>query len=126
MADGTVITLPRYPSKPVVLTLDTVKSTYVRFNVEVKRRTPDLKVTVYYSTNSNLTVYKHTGKSVLTEFDETTFEHVIDGLSAQTKYYYFVETVSNGINLYTQTASFTTSQSLVDEGIDLNPENGNM
>jgi hypothetical protein len=126
LSDGTVITMPRHPVDAVTITLGDITETTAAFDGRVNRKTPDLKVTVYYSTSSNLTVYKHTGSKSVTEFNSNTFTLTLNGLTADTKYYYFVETVSNGVNSYSSTASFRTESVQDDEGVDMDPSDGNM
>ena len=94
------------------------------FNGNVNRHSLDLKVTVYYSTNSGLTVYKHTGEKSFTDFNGDTFSLKLTNLTAQTKFYYFIETVSNGVTSYSDVLSFTTGtpDSYVDWGEGENVE----
>lgn len=124
LADGTVITIPRHPADAVELTLGVVTGYTATFNGTVNRHSLDLKVTVYYSTNSGLTVYKHTGEKSFTDFNGDTFSLKLTNLTAQTKFYYFIETVSNGVTSYSDVLSFTTGtpDSYVDWGEGENVE----
>ena len=108
LADGTAITIPKATASPVTVTLGEVGETSVTFNGTVHKKSLDLKVTVYYSTSSDLTVYKNDGSVSLTEFNDDMFTLELTGLARETKYYYFVETIYNGTGIYSAVDSFTT------------------
>ena len=126
LADGTVITIPRHPAEAVTMALGTITTNSALFNGTVNRNSPDLKVTLYYSLNSDLTVYKNAGHKSITDFGSGNFSLMLSSLNSNTTYYYFIETVSNGVNSYTKTASFKTGAEEDEEGTDMNPESGNM
>ena len=108
LADGTAITIPKATASPVTVTLGEVGETSVTFNGTVHKKSLDLKVTVYYSTSSNLSVYKNDGNCYRTEFNGDIFTLELTGLARETKYYYFVETIYNGTGIYSAVDSFTT------------------
>ena len=118
LADGTEIKIPKYSAVAATLALDNVTGFTATFNGEVVRNTMDLKVTVYYGTTDNLTVYKNKGSVSLTEFDGSTFTLKLTGLAANTTYYYFSEVISNGTATFSEIASFRTGEedSYVDWG----------
>ena len=126
MSDGSVISIPRTLPDAVTISLQDVTANSAIFSGIVNRNTPDLKVTVYYGLNSNISVYKNTGSKSITDFGTGTFTLSLSGLNSNTRYYYFTEIVSNGVNTYSQVASFTTDADNFDEGVDMNPEIGNM
>ena len=126
LSDGSLITLQKHPADAVTVTLGQITTNSALFNGKVNRSTPDLKVTVYYSTSSTLTVYKNAGKKSVTDFGAGTFSILLSGLNPDTVYYYFIETTSRGINHYSQTGAFKTEPVYDDEGTDMNPESGNM
>jgi hypothetical protein len=98
--------------------LDNVTGFTATFNGEVIRHSLDLKVTVYYSTTDNLTVYKHTGKTSVTEFNGDTFTLRLTELAANTTYYYFTEVICDGTATFSEISSFRTGKedSYVDWG----------
>ena len=118
LADGTTITIPRTPPVAATLTLDKVTGFTATFNGTVNKTSRDLKVTVYYSTTDNLTVYKHKGKVSVTEFNGDTFTLKLTELAAETTYYYFTEVICNGVVKFTEVDSFRTGKadSYVDWG----------
>ena len=118
LADGTTITIPRTPPVAATLTLDKVTGFTATFNGTVNKTSRDLKVTVYYSTTDNLTVYKHKAKVSVTEFNGDTFTLKLTELAAETTYYYFTEVICNGVVKFTEVDSFRTGKadSYVDWG----------
>ena len=110
LADGTEIKIPKYSAVAATLVLDNVTGFTATFNGEVVRNTMDLKVTVYYGTTDNLTVYKNKGSVSVTEFDGSTFTLKLTGLAANTTYYYFSEVISNGTATFSGIASFRTGE----------------
>jgi hypothetical protein len=118
LANGTQIDVPRFPADAVTMSLGAVTGYTATFNGIVNRSSLDLKVTVYYSTNSQLTVYKNTGKTSVTEFNGNSFILKLTGLNANTRYYYFVETLCNGVTSYSEVSYLETGapDSYVDWG----------
>ena len=110
LADGTEIVIPKYPKAPITLTLGSVTGFTASFNGTVHQKSLDLKVTVYYSTTPDLTVYKHRGSLAHTEFPEDTFVMKLKELAANTTYYYFVEIIGNGNTSYSEISSFRTTE----------------
>ena len=100
------------------MTLGTVTGFTATFNGTVHQKSLDLKVTVYYSTTPDLTVYKHRGSLSHTEFPTDSFVMKLKELAANTTYYYFVEIVGNGSTSYSEISSFRTTEpdSYVDWG----------
>jgi hypothetical protein len=88
LADGTKITVTKIPLVAATLTLGKVTGFTATFNGVVNKASRDLKVTVYYSTTDNLTVYKNKGKVSVTEFNGDTFTLKLTELAAETTYYY--------------------------------------
>ena len=118
LADGTEIKIPKLSAAAATLTLDNLTGFTATFYGEVIRHTFDLKVTAYYGTTENITVYKHTGKVSVTEFEGDTFTLKLTELAANTTYYYFTEVISNGTATFSEIASFRTGEedSYVDWG----------
>lgn len=108
MADGTEIKIPKYSPVAATLTFDNLTGFTATFSGQVIRHSLDLKVTVYYSTTENLTVYRHKGKTSVTEFDGDTFTLRLIGLAANTTYYYFTEVISDGTATFSEISSFRT------------------
>ena len=118
LANGTEIKIPKYSAVAATLTLGNVTGFTATFNGQVVRSSLDLKVTVYYSTTDNLTIYKYRGKTSVTEFDGDTFTLCLTELAANTTYYYFSEVICNGITTFSEISSFRTDKedSYVDWG----------
>ena len=118
LADGTKITVSKIPPVAATLTLNKVTGFTATFNGVVNKTSRDLKVTVYYSTIDNLTVYKNKGKVSVTEFNGDTFTLKLTELAAETTYYYFTEVVCNGNVTFSDVDSFRTGKadSYVDWG----------
>ena len=110
LADGTKFSVPKTPSAAAVLTLANTTGFTATFNGTVIRSSLDLKVTVYYSTTSDLTVYKNRGKVSVTDFNGEAFTLKLTGLGAETTYYYFTEVISNGTVKYSKVDSFRTGK----------------
>ena len=108
--DGTEFKIPKYNGSAATLTLKEVTGFTATFDGTVIRKSLDLKVSVYYSTKDNLTVYNNKGCVSVSVFEDDTFTLRVAGLNANTKYYYFVEVVSEGSAKYTQIESFTTGE----------------
>jgi hypothetical protein len=110
LADGTEITLPKTPSAAATLTFDKTTGFTATFNGTVYKHSLDLKVTVYYSTEDNLTIYKNKGKVSVTEFNGDAFTLKLTDLAAETTYYYFTEVICNGNVKYSEISSFRTDK----------------
>ena len=110
LADGTILTVSKTPPPAATLVLDKATGFTATFNGTVVKKSLDLKVTVYYSTVSNLTIYKNNGKVSVTEFDDGSFVLKLTGLAAETTYYYFTEVISNGTVKYSDVSSFRTDK----------------
>ena len=118
LANGTEIKIPKYSAVAATLTLGKVTGFTATFDGQVVRHSLDLKVTVYYSTTDNLTVYKHKGKTSVTEFNDDTFTLRLTELAANTTYYYFTEVICDGTTTFSEISSFRTDKedSYVDWG----------
>ena len=118
LANGTEIKIPKASAVAATLTLDNVSGFTATFTGQVIRHSLDLKVTVYYSTTDNLTVYKHKGKTSVTEFNGDTFTLRLTELAANTTYYYFTEVICDGTTTFSEISSFRTGKedSYVDWG----------
>ena len=118
LANGTEIKIPKTSGVAATLTLDNITGFTATFTGQVIRHSLDLKVTVYYSTTDNLTVYKYKGKTSITEFDGDTFTLRLTDLAANTTYYYFTEVVCGGAATFSEISSFRTGteDSYVDWG----------
>ena len=118
LANGTEIKIPKYSAVAATLTLGKVTGFTATFDGQVVRHSLDLKVTVYYSTTDNLTVYKHKGKTSVTEFNGDTFTLRLTDLAANTTYYYFTEVICDGTTTFSEISSFRTDKedSYVDWG----------
>ena len=110
LADGTILTISKSPPPAATLVLDKTTGFTATFNGIVVKKSLDLKVTVYYSTVSNLTIYKNKGKVSVTEFNGDSFVLKLTGLAAETTYYYFMEIISNGTVKYSDVSSFQTGK----------------
>ena len=110
LANGTEIKIPKFEEAAATISLKTVSGNAAIFEGTVNRTTPDLKVTVYYSTYNNLTVYKHVGSISLTEFPTSDITIRLNGLVAKTQYYFFTEVTSNGAKTYSEIGSFVTGE----------------
>ena len=108
--DGTQFRIPKYSGIAATLTLKEVSGYTATFDGIVIRKSLDLKVSVYYSTRDNLTVYNNKGCISVSEFNRENFTLRVTGLNANTQYYYFVEVISEGSAKYTQIESFTTGE----------------
>lgn len=106
LADGTEFVLPKAKQANVTIELNEIKDGTVTFIGNVQETSVDLKVTLYYSTSQNLTLYNYDGKVSVTDFDNKTFSLVLDGLTPATQYYYFTEVVFNGAIEYSKVGTF--------------------
>ena len=111
LADGTEIKVPRYEEPAATIALKKISGNAAIFEGTVNKTSPDLKVTVYYSTYNNLTVYKHVGSVSLTEFPSKDFTLRVNGLVENTQYYFFTEIIRNGTKTYSEIDSFVTGSS---------------
>lgn len=118
LANGTEIKIPKTSGVAATLTLDNITGFTATFTGQVIRHSLDLKVTVYYSTTENLTVYKYKGKTSVTEFNGDTFTLRLTDLAANTTYYYFTEVICGGTATFSEINSFRTGaeDSYVDWG----------
>ena len=118
LANGTEIRIPKVSAVAATLTLDNISGFTATFTGQVIRHSLDLKVTVYYSTTDNLTVYKHKGKVSVTEFNGDAFTLRLTDLAANTTYYYFTEVICDGTTTFSEISSFRTDKedSYVDWG----------
>ena len=110
LADGTTLTVSKTPPPAATLVLTKTTGFTATFGGTIAKQSLDMKVTVYYSTVSNLTIYKNKGKVSVTEFDGNSFTLKLTGLGAETTYYYFTEIISNGIVRYSEITSFRTGK----------------
>ena len=110
LSDGTKYSVPKIPAAAAVLTLANTTGFTATFNGTVIKSSLDLKVTVYYSTTPDLTVYKNKGKVSVTEFVGDSFILKLSGLGAETTYYYFTEVISNGTVKYSTVNTFRTGR----------------
>ena len=110
LADGTEFRIPKFEEPAIDMTLTKVSGNSVIFNGKVNRTSLDLKVTVYYSTYPDLTVYKHVGSASKTEFDGDEFTFRVNGLVEKTQYYFFTEVVYKGTKTYSEIGSFVTGE----------------
>ena len=110
LANGTEIKIPKYPQEAARLSLQTTTGFTATFTGTVYHPSLDLKVTVYYSTRDNLTVYKNNGSVSVTEFGSDSFTLKLTNLNEKTKYYYFIEVVSEGRKSFSEIFSFETGE----------------
>jgi hypothetical protein len=110
LAGGTEISVSKVPPVAASLVLDKITGFTATFNGTVIKTSLDLKVTVYYSTTDNLTVYKHKGKVAVTGFDSDAFTLKLTDLAAETTYYYFTEVICDGVVKFTDVDSFRTGK----------------
>ena len=110
LSDGTVIRIPKFEDPAVDISLSKVSGNAVIFNGTVNRRSLDLKVTVYYSTYSDISIYKYVGSSSVTEFKEDNFSLRVNGLVPKTQYYFFTEVICNGTKTFSEVNSFVTGE----------------
>jgi hypothetical protein len=108
LADGTEIKIPKHEPVAAEISLTKVSGYSAVFNGKVNRSTMDLKVTVYYATYQNITVYRNLGSVSITEFPSSDFTLKVNGLSSNTQYYFFTEVISNGTKTYSEVQSFVT------------------
>ena len=109
LSDGTEIIIP-LASNGVSVKLSSVGEFSATFTGDIAQKGVDLKVSVYYSTNSNLSLYNYSGCVSKTSFNGNTFSLVVDKLYSETTYYYFIETINNGRASYTSVTTFRTNK----------------
>ena len=107
LADGTEIIIP-LSANGVSVYLSNVDEFSARFAGTVAKKGVDFKVTVYYSTNSNISLYNYFNCVKVTSTTGNSFALLVDKLYSDTMYYYFIETVNNGKVSYTEPDSFRT------------------
>lgn len=110
LCDGTIIALLKAKRECVNLTLDAIDWNQVIFKGEIAERTVDLKITIYYGTHNNMTIYNCPNKISISEFENDSFSILLESLKPNTTYYYFIEIVSHGQICYKNIESFKTSQ----------------
>ena len=110
LADGTEIRIPKYAPEAVDLTLSKVSGYSAFFAGKVNRSSLDLKVTVYYATYPELTVYRNLGSVSVTEFPNADFTLKVNGLAEKTQYFYFTEVICNGTKTFSEVGSFVTGE----------------
>ena len=111
LVNGTEIRVPRFEEPAATIALKKVAGNSAIFEGQINKTSPDLKVTVYYSTYSNLSIYKNSGSVSLVEFLDSDFTLRINGLVEKTQYYYFTEVVFKGVKTYSEISSFVTGES---------------
>lgn len=109
-ADGYELQLPKDSGSGVSLNISEIGEFSASFNGTIIRKAVDLKVSVYYSTSSNLTLYNYQNGVMLNSFSGNSFTLKVDNLYSNTTYYYFTEIVNNGRTYYSQVSSFTTKK----------------
>ena len=109
LSDGTQISVPLI-SNGVSVNLKSVGETSAQFEGTVAQKCVDFRVTVYYSTASDLTLHNYQGKASVTSVSGSSFTLTVNPLQPEKKYYYFVETVNNGKTAYSEVKSFTTTE----------------
>lgn len=107
LADGTEFKIPKYSAVASLLELDELTCKSATFKGKVIRHSVDLKVTVYYGRNENITIYNSDNVAVQ-EFDGDEFTLILKGLTQNTEYYYFTGVVCNGITTFGEVSSFLT------------------
>ncbi|MBR5200002.1 MAG: hypothetical protein IKW20_09315, partial [Bacteroidales bacterium] len=105
--DGTEITVPLI-ANGVSVSLGSVGEFSATFSGNVAKKNVDFKVSVYYGTNSNITLYDYFNSVSVTSTSGNSFSLVVDKLYSETTYYYFVETVNGGRTSYSAVGSFRT------------------
>jgi hypothetical protein len=111
LANDTEIRVPKFEEPAATISLSKVSGNAALFNGTVNRTSLDLKVTVYYSTYSNISVYKHVGSVSVTEFNGDDFTLKVNGLVENTQYYFFTEIIYNGVKTFSEVDSFVTGES---------------
>ena len=119
LQDGTRLAVPRSEGLHASLSLERVSTDYALFVGTVLKKTLDLKVTVYYSTKADLTVYDYKGKASVTKFEGDSFTLKVAGLYHGVKYYYFTEVIAGGDVHYSSVKEFTTEVDTEDKTIRL-------
>ena len=108
LSNGYVITVPM-ASNGVSFELASVGEFSATFNGVIDSKGVDLKVSVYYGTNSNLSLYNYSGSASKVSFNGSTFTLVVDRLYSETTYYYFTEVINNGRTVYSDVREFRTN-----------------
>ena len=108
LVDGTRIKIPKYLTVAATVALDNLTGFTATFIGTVNQYSRDLKVTIYYGTTQNITIYRHMGANSVTEFNGDTFTLRLTELAANTTYYYFSEVISNGTATFSELDSFRT------------------
>ena len=105
--DGSSFTVPLY-ANGVSVNLSDVGEFSATLSGEVAQKGVDFKVTVYYSTSSNINLYNYFNCAFTTSTSGKIFSLRIDKLYSETTYYYFTETINNGKTSYSSVNSFRT------------------
>ena len=105
--NGSEIVIP-LAQNGVFFQLDTVGEFSAIFRGNVDNKCVDLKVSVYYGTSSDISLYNYSGCTSKVSFDGNTFYLVVDRLYSETTYYYFTETINNGKTVYSDVKEFRT------------------
>lgn len=108
--NGQEILVPKYKDCAISMELLKVTGNTAEFEGTINRKSLDLKVTVYYATYANISVYKHVGSKSMTEFPRDKFNLRVQGLTENTQYYYFIEVVYNGTKTFSKVESFVTNK----------------
>ena len=107
-ADGTELVMQKYHGSGVSIELSEVGEFAARFNGVITKPGVNLKVSIYYSTKSNVSIYNHEGGMTLSHFNGNTFSLTLNNLYANTTYYYFTEIINNGVTYYSSVGTFKT------------------
>ena len=110
LANGTEFRVPKFEEPAAAISLAKVSGNAAMFNGTVNRNSLDLKVTVYYSTYPNISVYKHVGSVSVTEFTSEEFTLKVSGLVEKTQYYFFTEVTCGGVKTFSEVDSFVTGE----------------
>ena len=108
--NGHELKVPKYKDCAISMKLLKVTGNTAEFEGAINRKSLDLKVTVYYATYANISVYKHVGSKSMTEFPSDNFNLRVQGLTENTQYYYFIEVVYNGTKTFSKVESFVTNK----------------
>lgn len=108
--NGQEILVPKYKDCAISMKLLKVTGNTAEFEGAINRKSLDLKVTVYYATYANISVYKHVGSASLTEFPKDNFTFRVKELVENTQYYYFTEVIYNGTKTYSEVQNFVTAK----------------
>ena len=112
LSSGDVLTIPQASlvnaGNGISVSLSTTTEFSALFYGTFTNKGVDMKVTVYYGTSSNLSLYNYLGSATKTSFSGSSFTVTVDQLFSEKTYYYFTETVNNGKTIYSGVSSFKT------------------